>query len=191
VGKQKGQKTALIHVEGGSVQDVEGLPSRFDYQVFYWDDDDSIWPEGLAEYVNYILRDGRKNPTTDTAARVSAILDRLDMGSPADLKEADKEPMQRIENARRLAPTDPEAFLVLVKALLPPSGTPEVGRSPERSDAQGRASQGRRLVLYFTSRKYNQEVGHGSEDLQQGMDRHPGQASGEVQPEAWRPRAGR
>lgn len=119
MGKKKGQKTPLIHLEGGNVQDVEGLPPRFDYQVFYWDDDDGIWPEVLPQDVNYILRDGRKNSTTDTAARVSAILDRLDMGPPADLKGAGKELMQRIQNARRLAPTDPEAFLVLVKALLP------------------------------------------------------------------------
>jgi hypothetical protein len=119
VGKQKGRKTALIHVEGGNVQDVEGLPPRFDYQVFYWDDDDSIWPEDLPEYVNYILRDGRTAPASDIAARVSAIVDRIDMGSPADLDESDKQVMRRIQDAKRLARTDPEAFLMVIKAVLP------------------------------------------------------------------------
>jgi hypothetical protein len=119
VGKQKGKKTALIHVEGGNVQDVEGLPPRFDYQVFYWDDDDSIWPEELPEYVNYILRDGRRAPASDIAARVSAIVDRIEMGSPADLDESDKQVMRRIQDAKQLARTDPDAFLMVIKALLP------------------------------------------------------------------------
>jgi hypothetical protein len=106
-------------VEGGNVQDVEGLPPRFDYQVFYWDDDDSIWPEELPEYVNYILRDGRRAPASDIAARVSAIVDRIEMGSPADLDESDKQVMRRIQDAKQLARTDPEAFLMVIKALLP------------------------------------------------------------------------
>jgi hypothetical protein len=109
----------LVHVEGGNVQDVEGMPRGYGYLVFYWDDDDTIWPGELPAYVEYVLRDGRKAAASDVAARVSAIVDRIDMGSPADLEGADRQLMQRIQNAKRLADTDPEAFLMVIKAVLP------------------------------------------------------------------------
>ena len=118
--RTKPHRTVLIHVEGGNVQDIEGLPRGYDSQVFYWDDDDSIWLEELPEYIEYILRDGHKAAAaTDVAARVAGVIDRIDMGSPVDLAEADKQLMQRIQNAKRLSETDPEAFLMVVKAVLP------------------------------------------------------------------------
>ena len=125
------QGTVFVHVEGGNVQEVEGLPKGHCYQVFYWDGDDSIWLEELPEYVNYIFRDGRKAPAAEVAARVSRVVDRIDMGPPEDLTDTDKELMQRIQNAKRLARTDPEAFLMVVKAVLPLFRPPEIatGRS--------------------------------------------------------------
>jgi hypothetical protein len=132
MGKRNPQGTVLVHVEGGNVQDVEGLPKRFDYQVFYWDDDDSIWPDDLPEYVSYILHDGRKATAMDIAARISDVVDRLDMGRPEDLADAAKQLMQRIQNAKRLARTDPEAFLMVVKTVLPLFRPPKVARG--RSD---------------------------------------------------------
>lgn len=128
MGKRNPQRTVLVHVEGGNVQDVEGLPKRFDYQVFYWDDDDSIWIDELPEYVNYILRDGHKSPRSEVAARVSGVVDRVDKGSPEELTDAHKQLMQRIQNSRRLAQTDPEAFLMVVKAVLPLFRPSEVSR---------------------------------------------------------------
>lgn len=119
MGKRNSQPTVLVHIEGGNVQDVEGLPRRFEYQVFYWDDDDSIWPDELPEYVNYIFHDARKATAMDVAARISTVVDRIDMGSPEGITDAHKQLMQRLQNAKRLAQTDPEAFLMVVKTVLP------------------------------------------------------------------------
>jgi hypothetical protein len=70
------EKLIIIHLHGGLVTDVQGLPEKYEYQILDWDEDNTYSAEEAIPYLFWILHNIDNN--TDALCEITRVLDRIE-----------------------------------------------------------------------------------------------------------------